>query len=286
MLMMVSMMIFSSCISSSLSSGLFVGANEDWFTGQLFDWMDMSWWADFKGWFGIKSPPPAVEPPPPDSPPGTTPTGGDDKDPKGTYKSNCVYAYTGKDAKSGYITSICLDSKKPHAYWTAQTPNSKPKYINSLRVGKEVKVNLLSLNTKDSSLKVNGQDVNKPVNLDDKGWDDKAGVISASYKSYDSQGKLKRVGDARDEKSVYFYADNNGDGYLTEIKSKSSGNVEKSDWALRYASSIRVGKNVKVWLGNKQNALRMVSGTGTNKVVDLKKLGWNDWVVKAIVARK
>lgn len=283
LLMMVSMMIFSSCISSSVSSGLFVAANEDWLTGQLFDWMDMSWWTDFKGWFGFTSP---AAVPPASEPPGSTPTGGDAKDPKDKYKSNCVYAYTGKDAKSGYINSICVDSKNPHAYWTAQTPNSKPKYINSLRVGKEVKVNMLSLNTKDTSLTVNGKDVNKPVNLDDKGWEDKAGVISASYKSYDSQGKLKRVGDARDENSVYFYADNNGHGYLTEIKSKSSGQVEKSDWSLRYASSMRVGKNVKVWLGNKQNALKMVTGSGTSKVINLKPLGWNDWVVKAIVARK
>lgn len=281
MLMMVSMMIFSSCISSSMSSGLFVAANEDWLTGQLFDWMDMDWWTDFKGWFGITSPSPPVESPPAGEPPGTTPTGGDDKDPKDKYKSNCVYAYKGKDAKSGYLKTICVDSK--NAQTLSKLGSSK---LGSVRVGKEVKVNVLPKNNKDSTYKINGKDVNKPVNLDDKGWDDKAYAISASYKNYDSQGKLKRVGDARDENSVYFYADNNGHAYLTDIKSKSSGQVEKSDWRFPYISSMRVGKNVKVWLGNKQGNLRMISGTGTSKVINLKPLGWNDWVVKAIVARK
>ena len=281
MIMVVSMMIFSSCISSSMSSGLFVAANEDWLTGQLFDWMDMDWWTDFKGWFGIKSPPTA-------SPPATEPTGtetGDgtdtDTDSKDKYTSNCVYAYKGKDAKSGYMKTVCVDSKNPQTLWKLGSST-----LGSVRVGKEVKVNLLSKNNKDHSYKINGKDVKKPVNLDDKGWDDKAYAISASYKNYDSQGNLKRVGDARDENTVYFYADENGHAYLTDIKSKSSGKIEKSDWRFPYTSSIRVGKNVKVWLGNKQNALRMINGTGTKTVVNLKPLGWNDWVVKAVVARK
>jgi hypothetical protein len=57
MLVMISMMILSSCISSSLSSGLFVGANEDWFTGQLFDWMDTTLVGRFQGmvWYHVST---------------------------------------------------------------------------------------------------------------------------------------------------------------------------------------------------------------------------------------
>jgi hypothetical protein len=283
MLVMVSMMIMSSCVSSSLSSGLFVGANEDWFTGQLFDWMDTPWWNDFKSWFGFSTAsPPADTPPPPGTPPGgSTPPGGNEPSKK-DYKENCVYLYGGKDAKSGYLNSVCVDEKNAQKFWKWNWDRQ----LNSIRVGKEVKVNVLPDTYTESSLKLNGKDVSKPINLSDHDWDGRAYGISAAYKSYSSSGKLQRVGDARDEKSVYLYADEGGNAYIATIRSKSSGSVTFTHSHIKYVSSIRAGKNTKVYLFKGSTSTKFIKGEGTNKVINVKQFGYNDQIKQIRVDRQ
>lgn len=280
MLVVVSMMIMSSCVSSSLSSGLFVGANEDWFTGQLFDWMDMDWWNDFKSWFGLSTAAPAATTTAAPTPGGGT-SGGDDKDPKTEYKDNCVYLYGGKDAKSRYLKTLCVDEKNAQTFW--KWPWDRQ--LNSLRVGREVKVNVLPDAHKETSLKLNGKDVKKPINLTDHDWEARSFGISAAYKLYSSSGNLKRVGDARDEKSVYLYADEGGEAYISTIKSKSSGSVNFTHSHLKYVSSIRAGKNTKVYLFKGSNTVKYIKGQGTSKVINVKQYGYNDQIDKIRVDR-
>lgn len=281
MLVMISMMILSSCVSASMSSGLFVGANEDWFTGQLFDWMDAPWWKDFKGWFGFETVAPTTTTAAPSGATTTAaPAGSEPGD--GKYKPNCVYAYSGKDAKSGYMKTLCLDDKNAQTLWSWDW--SPTKTLSSLRVGREVKVNLIPEKTSESTHTINGQDVNKPINITDKDWNNKAVAISASYKSYDSNGTLSQVGNAHDEKTIYLYADENGHAYIGDLRSKSSGEVSKSDNAVRYTSSVRIGKNVEAFLSDGKTS-RRIRGQGTKNVINLSKIGLNDKLVQVRVRR-
>lgn len=281
-LVMISMMILSSCVSASMSSGLFVGANEDWFTGQLFDWMDAGWWTDFKGWFGFSSsPPPSTTTAAPSGATTTAAPSGSEPAPD-KYQPNCVYAYSGKDAKSGYMKTLCVDTKNAQTLWSWDW--SPTKTLNSLRVGREVKVNLIPEKTSESTYEINGKDANKPINITDKDWNNKAVAISASYKSYDSKGNLSQVGNPRDEKSIYLYADENGHAYIGDIQSKSSGEVSKSDKTVRYTSSVRIGKNVEAFLNDGKTS-RRIQGQGTKNLINLSKIGLNDKLVQVRVRR-
>jgi len=288
MMVVISMMIMSSCVSSSVSSGVFVGANEDWFTGQLFDWMDVGWWKDVKSWFGLgtKAPTTAaagVEPTTTAAP--GDDVGSEDKLSESKYKDNCVYIYSQGDAKSGYLESVCVDSNKPQRLWSVEDNTDKDPM--SLRIGKEVKVNVVFDSNVEKSLSLNGEDVNKPVNLPES-WVGHSRAISASYKSYDSTGKLQNVGDARDEKAVYLYGDNDGKAFLTDIQSKASRNVNitKSQFKyIDYTSSMRVGKNVEVFLYGGGKAKRF-QGSGTKNVINLDGHGFNDNLTEIMVKRR
>ena len=287
MIVVISMMIMSSCVSSSISSGVFVGANENWFTGQLFDWMDVGWWANVKSWFGLSTPPPttvaAGGDPTSAAPGGTTGTGGGDgKLAESKYKDNCVYVYSDKDAKSGYAKTLCVDSKTPQTFWLEGSVNPK-----SYRIGKEVKVNVFEGSNTSASLALNGKDVGKPVNLPDK-WQGRTYGMSAEYKSYDSKGNLQNVGAARDEKAVYLYGDENGKAFLNDIQSKASGDVtlKQSQFKhLNYTSSMRVGKNTEVFLYGGGKAQRF-QGSGTKNVINLSPHGFNDNLTEIRVKRR
>jgi hypothetical protein len=262
-----------------MSSGLFVGANEDWFTGQLFDWMDTPWWKDFKGSLGFATAAPTTA-----APGGETTTPAPEPEPEeGKYKPNCIYAYNSKDAKSGYIRSVCVDDKNAQKLW----PLSNLTRVSSLRVGKEVKVNLIPFEHTRTSWKINGQDANKVVSMDTvlDPAKDEFRAVSASYKFYDMNGDLKHVGDAHDEKSIYLYADENGHAYIGDIRSKASTDVEKADAIVKYTSSIRVGDQVEAFLSDGTNSTR-VQGSGTENVVNLSQINLNDKVVKIVVRRK
>jgi len=283
MLVMISMMILSSCVSSSLSSGLFVAANEDWLTGQMFDWMDTTWWTDFKGWFGFSTAAPTTA-----APGGETTTAapaGGESDP-GKYKSNCVYAYTGKDAKSGYVKSMCVDDTNPQKIWSIS--RGRDPVPLSFRVGKEVKVNLIPFDHTKSSYKINGRDVNKPVNTSSiNGFNpakDEFQAVSTSYKFYDVKGNLSHVGNARDEKTMYLYADTNGQAYIGELGSKTSGEVSKSDVIVKNTSSVRIGKNVEAFLSDGKTS-RRIKGQGTKNVINLSQVSLNDKLVEVRTRR-
>jgi len=257
MMMMISMMIMSSCVSSSMSSGLFVAANENWLTGQLFDWMDMDWYHDVKSWFGFETNPPSTEPPGPSSEPPGGPSGSSGSPPTGNYKDNCVYLYSGKDAKSGYINTLCVDEKNTQKYW--QDP--KMVKVESMRIGKEVRAILTPGNHK-----INGSDITKPYNLDDKGYTKKAIGISLGYKQYNNSG-LESVGQARDENSVYLYSDTKGKDYLDTVKSKSGNNVLYREKGLKRVNSIRIGKHVKIrFLDNPLFTFDGSKGPGVSQV--------------------
>lgn len=288
MMMMVSMMIISSCISFSLSSLVFVAANEDWLTGQPFDWLDMDWWNDFKGWFGFA---PNPEPTPVYTPPNNTPsnnTTGTNITPA-KYKDNCVYLYTGKDAKSGYIRNLCVDKKNTQKSWK----NAKLNSLKSLRVGREVRAYINNKSSKVQPLKINGSNVEKPFNLDDKGFKGKPAGISLSFKEYDKKGDLENVGKARDEKYVYLYDDVKGKSFLEMIRSKASGPVKYSNTGImKRVSSMRVGKDTVVWISKAGSTFRIIggsSGTGTKNVIDLSRLMgglYNNSVTSIVVDRK
>lgn len=175
-----------------------------------------------------------------------------------------------------------MDSKNAQQFWKRDWNQQ----LNSVRVGREVKLNILPDTNTGTSLKLNGKDVNKPINLSDHDWEARAWGISAAYKSYNSQGKLKRVGDARDEKSVYLYADEGGNAYIATIKSKSSGSVNFTHSHIKYVSSIRAGKNTKVFLYKGSSSVKYIKGEGTNKVINLKPYGYNDTVEKIRVDRQ
>lgn len=285
MIVVISMMIMSSCVSSSISSGVFVGANENWFTGQLFDWMDVGWWANVKSWFGLSTPPPttvaAGADPTTTAAPGTG--GGDGKLNESKYKDNCVYVYSDKDAKSGFVNSLCVDSKTPQRFWNRKIPTN----VKSYRIGKEVKLNNFAVSHSLPSLSLNGQDVNKPVNLSDS-WQGRVSGMSAEYKSYDSKGNLQNVGAARDEKAVYLYGDENGKAFLNDIQSKASGDVilKQSQFKhLNYTSSMRVGKNTEVFLYGGGKSQRF-QGSGTKNVINLSPHGFNDNLTEIRVKRR
>ncbi|MGA1563856.1 MAG: hypothetical protein ACO35C_04465 [Pontimonas sp.] len=286
MLVVVSMMVMSSCVMSSMSSGVFVAANENWLTGAAFDWMDWGGWADFKSWFGFKpaaSPDPAAgtNPSPSDTTTGTVTS------PTSKYKENCVYLYTGKDAKSGYLRTICVDKKDPNKLgswkWSAD------KSVQSLRVGKEVKASVIPEKAYGQTLTINGSDATKPINLTDKDFADRAGAISVSYKQYSTSGDLKSVGGSMDETCVYLYNDNNGNGYLDTACSKSSEIVLYQKSIVNRVSSLRVGKRVSVVLysDGSINPLR-VDGAGTSTLVDLTKttIPYSDKIKKMVLVRK
>jgi hypothetical protein len=265
-----------------MSSGIFVAANEDWLTGQLFDWMDATWWKDFKGWFGFS---PAAPETTTAAPGGETTTAAPAAEPESSkYKPNCVYAYTSKDAKSGYIRSMCVDDKNAQKLWPlggATDPR-----VSSLRVGKEVKVNLIPFEHTRTSWKINGQDVNKVVSMDTvlDPAKDEFRAVSASYKFYDMNGNLKHVGDAHDEKSIYLYADENGHAFIGDLKTKSSGDVSKSDAIVKNTSSIRIGKNVEAFLSDGKTSQR-IRGQGTKNVINISKVNLNDKVVEVRARR-
>lgn len=292
MLVVVSMMILSSCVSSSMSSGLFVAANENWLTGTAFDWMDWTGWNDFKSWFGFGTSAGdgtggtggETGTGGDTGTGGTAGTGGTPSVPTSKYKDNCVYLYTGKDATSGYLKTVCVDEKNPnkHTSWTWKPDTT----VQSLRVGKEVKASITGEKYTTTSLTINGQDVSKPVNLSDKDFRDRAGGISVSYKSYSTNGTLQNVGGARDENCVYVYNDDNGNGYLDVLCTKKSGSVESTKSILKRASSLRIGKNVTVTLYGAANPL-VLRGSGTKNLIKLTTtpIVYNDKVKKIVAIR-
>lgn len=146
MMIVVLSMISVSSICSSMSSGLFIGANEDWFTGSLFDWMDWDGYKDFKGWFGFKSDPPAANTATNNQTITTTGNVTSNTDTVGEtvdtskYAENCVYAYSGENAASGYYGKMCVTKNDPNKFWN----DAGLRKLKSLRSGAETRVSLHS----------------------------------------------------------------------------------------------------------------------------------------------
>jgi len=266
-----------------MSSGVFVAANENWLTGSLFDWMDWSGWDDLKSWFGFKKT--SVVTPGDQTNTMTTTTGTNNVTTTGTqgkdYKENCVYLYSGKDAKSGYMSTNCVDEKKKEKTLTGVSN------VTSLRVGNEVRAVVSRGDQGKDPLIINGTTVGgavKPFNLSDKGFTEKASWITLGYKGYASDGTLESIGMKDiDENCIYMYDDREGKSRVFSIcKAEMSGKLP-ANHAIRRASSIRVGKNMSLVMTDSdalsKNRLAIAFGEGSvKKLIDLEPLRLNNRV--------
>jgi len=236
--------------------------------------MDWSGWSNFKGFFGFKDKP--DDDPLPTNTTGTDPTtGGDPSTNTGSeskvYKENCVYLYKGKDAKSGYLSTKCVDEKNRQKTVTGISN------VSSLRVGNEVRVSVSS--SKGNPLIVNGATVGgavKPFNLSDKGFTEKAGWVSLAYKKYANDGTIESIGDKDDnEDCIYVYDDREGKSKIATIcKSNMNGILPAND-NFRRASAIRVGKNQSIVITDSdylsKNRYAVAFGeAGVKKLIDLE----------------
>jgi hypothetical protein len=202
-------------------------------------------------------------------------TGDDDGEESGEYNPGCVYLYENTGGKK-YIRSLCVDKKTPERYWESGEIHG----LSSMRVGEHVRVNLATRDRSKGTKKFNGEDANTIIELKDEGFNDKAGGISMAWKKYDTNNKLKSVGEPRDEKRVYLYLDDDGKGFIDSIKSKSSETLDitvKDKPQYVGVSSVRVGKDVELVIyepgsANVQWPIATIKGKGTDTPVNLHAL--------------